>query len=82
MDRKLTLSQMAEHLGVTPKTFSKYVREYSIPFIKLGKSKRFDIKTVEAALTCVETPEILQPSNILYLPSYKQSKYAAKLGLA
>jgi hypothetical protein len=42
MDKKLTLSEMAQQLKITPKTLNKYIELYEIPFIGIGRNKRFD----------------------------------------
>ena len=46
----LTLSEMADDLNLSAKTFSRDVREKSIPFHSRGKRKRFDPDEVKAYL--------------------------------
>ena len=50
MTEYLSLSEMANRLGFTPKTFAKYVTQYQIPHLALGNRKRFDAVAVEAFL--------------------------------
>ena len=46
----LTLSQMADYLQMSAKTFSRDVREKDIPFHSRGKRKRFDPDEVQKHL--------------------------------
>lgn len=45
--KRLTLKQMARHLNRCEKTFRKYVLEYKIPHIRLGRDMLFDAEKVE-----------------------------------
>lgn len=47
MSRRLTLSEMAAHLGLSTKTLSKYVRADAIPHLRVGRQMRFDLAQVE-----------------------------------
>jgi excisionase family DNA binding protein len=64
--KKLTLSEMAERLSVTTKTLSKYVELYRIPYIGIGRNKRFDPDKVERLLEKV--------SDLPKLPDIKPAK--------
>lgn len=46
----LTISQMADRLGVSAKVFRAEVRRKQIPHIQIGKRMRFDPERVEAWL--------------------------------
>lgn len=54
MDQKLTLNEMAERLKISPKTLKKYVTEYQIPHIGIGRLMRFDGVKVETYLENLE----------------------------
>jgi excisionase family DNA binding protein len=45
--RLMTIKQAAEYLGTTPATLYTKVWRREIPFIKLGRSVRFDVKDLE-----------------------------------
>jgi excisionase family DNA binding protein len=45
--RLLTVREAAEYLGTTPKTLYKRVWRREVPFIKLGRSVRFDRKDLD-----------------------------------
>ena len=47
---RLTLSEMSERLHRSTKTFRKYVLQYDIPHIRLGRDLLFDEKEVVAHL--------------------------------
>lgn len=63
MDR-LTLSEMAGRYGKTPKTFSKYVREYGVPHERIGRSMLFDAGKVQAFLEALAG----RPKNAIPMP--------------
>lgn len=46
----LTVSEVAEYLAVARQTIYNMVSERKIPFIKLGKAVRFDMKDVNALI--------------------------------
>lgn len=46
----LTLSQMAERCNRSTKTFRKYVLEYDVPHIRMGRDLLFDENKVHAHL--------------------------------
>lgn len=71
--QKLTLSEMAARLQITPKTFNKYVELYQIPFLGLGRNKRFDPEKVEKHLEKVEVK--------IDLPELKLSKKKIDIGV-
>jgi excisionase family DNA binding protein len=48
--KRVTLKQMADHLNRCEKTFRKYVLEYKIPHIRLGRDMLFDTEEVESFL--------------------------------
>lgn len=48
------MNEMAEYLKCSPKTLNKYVKAYQIPFIGLGRNKRFNCDVVEKHLQTVE----------------------------
>ena len=50
--------QIADHLGVCPRTISNMVRQRRIPVIKFGGSVRFDPIKVRAALDKYEIEAI------------------------
>jgi excisionase family DNA binding protein len=45
--RLMTIKQAAEYLGTTPATLYTKIWRREIPFIKLGRSVRFDVKDLE-----------------------------------
>jgi excisionase family DNA binding protein len=57
--KKLTLSEMAERLSITTKTLNKYIDLYQIPYIGLGRNKRFDADKVERLLETVKPQQSL-----------------------
>jgi excisionase family DNA binding protein len=82
----LTLSEIAEHYRCSTKTFSKYVREYKIPFRKLGKSKLFRLAEVDEILRTIQADEVVfaLPLRRVYSGRVvydKNNKYAKLLGL-
>ena len=82
MKKLLRLSEMAEVYRCSARTFSKYVREYVIPYRKLGKAKLFD--PVEVDLLLRTQDEIIQRPSHKVTPMRaieKRSKYADALGL-
>jgi excisionase family DNA binding protein len=48
--RLLTVRQAAEYLGTTPATLYTKVWRREIPFVKLGRSVRFDIRELEGLI--------------------------------
>lgn len=45
--RLLTVNQAAEYLGTTPATLYTKVWRCEIPFVKLGRSVRFDVRDLD-----------------------------------
>jgi excisionase family DNA binding protein len=45
--RLMTIKQAAEYLGTTPGTLYTKIWRREIPFIKLGRSVRFDVKDLD-----------------------------------
>ena len=82
---RLTLSEMAAHLQVSSKTFAKDARERGIPYIAVGKRRRYDPAAVEAFLAAVDAAPV---SNVYrFKPAKKRkasaikSKFAEAVGL-
>ncbi len=50
-ENRITLKEMAQRLNRCPKTFRKYVIEYQIPHICLGRDMLFDAVEVEKYLS-------------------------------
>ncbi len=50
MSKKLKLQEMAERLSISARTLNKYIDVYDLPFILIGRHKRFDPEKVERAL--------------------------------
>lgn len=71
MPKLFTLSEMAEELDTTPKSFSADVTARGIPFYPVGKRKRFDPIEVKAYL---RTTEIIEKSNVAKFPVIKKGK--------
>lgn len=81
-DKPLTLSEMAKHYTVSPKTFSKYVRQYKIPFAALGRSKRFDPDVVRSILRTVTPADaVVKQMPVVAKSTAKKSKFAEAVGL-
>ena len=83
MQALLTLTETAKRYRCSARTFSKYVREYQIPYRKLGKAKLFDAAEVDL---CLRTTEALPVGNVRrnvtpFRAIEKRSKYADALGL-
>lgn len=79
----LTLSEIAEHYRCSAKTFSKYVREYQIPFRRRGRVKLFDLIEVDR-LWPKEIETIIsseRPTRAKISRTVRTSKYADALGL-
>jgi excisionase family DNA binding protein len=62
MQQLLTLSQMADDLGCSVKTFAKDVREKQIPFVHVGKRMKFDPVIVKAHLTTIRQSDAVKRS--------------------
>ena len=56
--RKLTKVEVAELLGVSCRTVENYMRSRRLPFLKIGRSVRFDLARVEEALARYEVKEV------------------------
>lgn len=55
----LTLSQMADNLGCSVKVFSKDIKSKQIPYLVVGKRKKFDPVEVRAHLKALgQSPKI------------------------
>ncbi len=68
-ENRITLKEMAKRLNRCPKTFRKYLIEYKIPHICLGRDMLFNAVEVEnylSNLTLVNQPSVepVQVSNI------------------
>jgi excisionase family DNA binding protein len=50
--RLLTVRQAAEYLGTTPATLYTKIWRREIPFIKLGRSVRFDVRDLDELIAC------------------------------
>ncbi|MEK6645318.1 MAG: helix-turn-helix domain-containing protein [Candidatus Firestonebacteria bacterium] len=48
--RLLKVEEVAECLGLGKQTLYNMVSERKIPFVKLGKSLRFDVKDIDALI--------------------------------
>lgn len=87
MDKKLTLKQMAERLNRCERTFKKYVIEYRVPHIKLGRDMLFNPIEVETYLKNLTFAEIEKHplSKLKSQPkvesSFKGNRFAALLNL-
>lgn len=42
LPRLLTIDQLADHLGVTPRHVRRLIAERRVPFLKVGRFVRFD----------------------------------------
>lgn len=73
--KRLTLKQMAGHLNRCEKTFRKYVWEYKIPHIRLGRDMLFNAQEVEAYLVNLTMSEV---QNIDSKDSVKTAKSKVK----
>jgi excisionase family DNA binding protein len=93
--KRLTLKQMANHLNRCEKTFRKYVVEYKIPHIRLGRDMLFDAEEVEIYLLNltmkddfteadkkIETARKFGVKNKLSKLNKSQNKYAKLLGIS
>ena len=45
-DSLITTAQLAARLSVSPRSIEQWVRRRQIPFIKIGRSVRFDYRAV------------------------------------
>jgi excisionase family DNA binding protein len=63
MSKPLTLEEMAKELRRTAKTFRKYVSEYDIPHIRLGRDFLFDRDKVIAYLENRSAAEVKPKSH-------------------
>ncbi len=92
---RITLKEMANRLNRCPKTFRKYVIEYQIPHICLGRNMLFSAVEVEEFLSNltlinqsssrrVQIPNTKQSKTKRNLKNRDQSKnrYASLLGLS
>lgn len=78
----LTLSEMAAKYKRTPKTFSRYVKLYSIPYEPLGRSMMFDPVAVSNHLAAVRASEPVAKRSVRY--SRKKvvgSRFAEAVGI-
>jgi excisionase family DNA binding protein len=73
MNQKLTLNEMADRLKVTPKTLKKYVFEYQIPHIGIGRLMRFDAVKVETYLEHLEKEKTAKVEIKSFTPKRKIS---------
>ncbi len=94
-ENRIMLKEMAKRLNRCPKTFRKYLIEYKIPHICLGRDMLFNAVEVEnylSNLTLVNQPSVepVQVSNIRKSKTKQNSKnidksknrYASLLGLS
>jgi excisionase family DNA binding protein len=72
-ENRITLREMAQRLNRCPKTFRKYVIEYQIPHICLGRDMLFNAVEVENFLTKL-TLKDQPPSQQNQIPNSRQSK--------
>ncbi len=70
---RITLKEMANRLNRCPKTFRKYVIEYQIPHICLGRNMLFSAVEVEEFLSNL-TLINQSSSRRVQIPNTKQSK--------
>ena len=77
-EERLSLSQMAERLKISPRTLRRHIPKLNIPFIRVGRTMLFDPVKVELYLECTETgtPSLRTPSRVPVV-----NKYAERLGL-
>jgi excisionase family DNA binding protein len=93
--KRVTLKQMANHLNRCEKTFRKYVVEYKIPHIRLGRDMLFNVEEVENFLLNLtmegdliqadkktETARKFGVKNKLSKLNKSQNKYAKLLGIS
>ena len=79
---------MAARLNRSTKTFRKYVDEYDIPHVRLGRDLLFDRAEVEAYLKAETVKrrqkryELAKPKRRHYSTPVESDKYAQLLGLA
>lgn len=71
MSKPLTLKAMAERLDTTEKTFRADVRDKGVPFIWVGKRRKFDPDEVIPYLKTTEQPEV---SNVVAFPVPKKRR--------
>ncbi len=72
-ENRITLKEMAQRLNRCPKTFRKYVIEYKIPHICLGRDMLFNAHEVEnylSDLTLMNLPSMRQ----IQVPITRKSK--------
>lgn len=93
--KRLTLKQMASCLNRCEKTFRKYVLQYKIPHIRLGRDMLFNAEEVEAFLvnlsmsdeqnkgdkSPVRATNHKAKKNVLK-PNKSHNKYAKLLGIS
>ncbi len=92
---RITLKEMAQKLNRCPKTFRKYVIEYQIPHICLGRDMLFNAAEVEnylSNLTLINNPSTqkneVSPSRKLKTKrnskklEQSRNRYASLLGLS
>ena len=66
-ENRITLKEMAQKLNRCPKTFRKYVVEYQIPHICLGRDMLFDTTEVENYLSNLT---LIKQSSTQEFPTY------------
>ena len=94
-EKRITLKEMAQKLNRCPKTFRKYVVEYQIPHILLGRDMLFDAAEVENYLSNltlinqlstvesgVSVSKISKTKPNSKKPEQSKSRYASLLGLS
>lgn len=54
--RLLNISEVAQVLGVTPKTIYSWVHTRQIPYVKVGRLVKFDRKDIEAWIQARKVP--------------------------
>ena len=90
---RITLKEMAQRLNRCPKTFRKYVTEYQIPHICLGRDMLFNAVEVEnylSNLTMINQPIIRETQgttagkvkNKQNSKNKSNNRYASLLGLS
>jgi excisionase family DNA binding protein len=57
-DRYVTINEIAEHYTVSISTVRAWIRTNTIPYLQVGKTFRFKLSEVDAALRDVRTKKI------------------------
>lgn len=76
---RLSLSEMAERLKISPRTLRRHIPKLNIPFIRVGRTMVFDPAKVELYLECTENEA--RPVRKVSSRVPVVNKYAERLGL-